>query len=88
MIRAGMAITDAALDKEKRYEKELAAAKKELDHLHHLSKYYQYSTHEVLYMISDFKDTYAQFTNERNLFTNASPISKRILSWAWPLVKT
>jgi hypothetical protein len=39
-----MAITDATLDRERRDEKELFAALKELEHLRHLEKYYQDST--------------------------------------------
>jgi hypothetical protein len=41
LIGAGMAITDATLDTARRDEKELAAALKELEHLHHLEKYDQ-----------------------------------------------
>jgi hypothetical protein len=33
LIGAGMAITDATLDREKRDEREVASMKKELDHL-------------------------------------------------------
>jgi hypothetical protein len=33
LIRAGMAITDATLDREKRDEREVASMRKELDHL-------------------------------------------------------
>jgi hypothetical protein len=36
LIGAGMDITDATLDRERRYEKELAPTLKELEHLHHL----------------------------------------------------
>jgi DNA repair ATPase RecN len=69
LIGVGMAITDATLDREKRDEKELVSAKKELDHLCHLAKYYQDSTQAVVFLRSEFRETYAQFTNERNLFT-------------------
>jgi hypothetical protein len=69
LIRAGMAITDATLDREKRDEKELAASKKELDHLRHLVKYYQDSTQTIVFLRSEFRETYVQFTSERNLFT-------------------
>jgi hypothetical protein len=41
IIRAGMAITDATLDKEKMDEREVASMRKELDHLRHQAKYYQ-----------------------------------------------
>jgi hypothetical protein len=40
LIKAGMDIIDATLDRSKRDEKELADAKKDLDHLCHLDKYY------------------------------------------------
>jgi hypothetical protein len=38
LIRAGMAITNATLDRERKYEEELATALKEPEHLHHLEK--------------------------------------------------
>jgi hypothetical protein len=44
LIDAGMAITDATLDRERRDEKEMVTALKELEHLCHLEKYYQDST--------------------------------------------
>jgi hypothetical protein len=40
LIGVGMAMTDATLDRAKWDKKELATTKKELDHLHHLVKYY------------------------------------------------
>jgi hypothetical protein len=69
IIRAGMDITDATLEKEKMDEKELAATKKELDHLPHLVKYYKDLTQVVIFLRSEFKETYAQFKRERNIFT-------------------
>jgi len=63
LIGVGMAITDATLDRVKRYEKELYFAKKELDQLHHLAKYYQDSTQVVVFLRSEFIETYVQFTN-------------------------
>jgi hypothetical protein len=69
LIGVGMAITDATLDREKWDEKELATAKKELDHLCHLAKYYQDSTQATIFLKSEFREAYAQFTSERNLFT-------------------
>jgi len=69
MIRARMAITDATLNIEKRDEKELAASNKGLDHLCHLVKYYQYLMQEIVFPRSEFRETYGQFTSERNLFT-------------------
>jgi hypothetical protein len=69
LIGAGMAITDATLDRERRDEKELATALKELEHLRHLEKYYQDSTQATVFLRSEFQDAYAKFTNERHLFT-------------------
>jgi hypothetical protein len=40
LINVGMEITNATLDRERRYEEELATALKELKHLCHLEKYY------------------------------------------------
>jgi hypothetical protein len=47
----------------------LAIAKKELDHLRHLEKYYQDSTQAIVFMKSEFQDAYENFTRERHLFT-------------------
>jgi DNA repair ATPase RecN len=59
-----MAITDATLDRAKRDEEELATSLKELEHLHHLVKYYQDTTQAVVYLRSEFKEAYRRFTNE------------------------
>jgi hypothetical protein len=40
LISVGMVITDASLDRVRKYEEELAATLKELENLHHLAKYY------------------------------------------------
>jgi hypothetical protein len=40
VIDAGMAITNSTLDRARKYEEELATALKDLEHLHHLGKYY------------------------------------------------
>ena len=69
MIGAGTAITDGMLDRAKKNEKELASTKKELDHLHHLAKYYQDLMQAVVFLRSEFRETYAHFTCGRNLFT-------------------
>jgi hypothetical protein len=69
LIDAEMAITDATLDRERRDEKDLAAALKELEHLRHLEKYYQDSTLATMFLRSEFQDAYAKFMNERHLFT-------------------
>jgi hypothetical protein len=44
LIGAGMAITDATLDRARKDEEELATMRMDLEHLHHLEKYYQDST--------------------------------------------
>jgi hypothetical protein len=54
LIGVGMAITDATLDRARRYEKEMAIALKELEHLCHLEKYYQDSTQATMFLRSDF----------------------------------
>jgi hypothetical protein len=69
LIGAGMEITDATLDRDKRDEKELAATLKELEHLHHLAKYYQDTTQAVVYLRNEFKEAYNKFTDKRHLFT-------------------
>jgi hypothetical protein len=40
LIDTGMEITDATLNRAKKDEKELVVTLKELEHLHHLEKYY------------------------------------------------
>jgi hypothetical protein len=69
LIGVGMTITDATLDREKRDEEELATALKELEHLRHLEKYYQDSTHPSVFLRSEFQGAYDKFANERHLFT-------------------
>jgi hypothetical protein len=64
IIGAGMAITEATLDRERRDEKELAVALKELEHLHHLEKYYQDSTHAMVFLRSESQEAYKKFTSE------------------------
>jgi hypothetical protein len=64
LIGAGMAITDATLDRERKYEEEMATVLKELEHLHHLEKYYQDSTQAMVFLRSEFQDAYNKFTNE------------------------
>jgi hypothetical protein len=44
LIVVGKAISNATLDKAKRDEKDLGVTLKELEHLHHLAKYYQDTT--------------------------------------------
>jgi hypothetical protein len=64
LIDAGMAITDATLDRERKDEEELATVLKELDHLRHLEKYYQDSTQAMVFLRSEFQDAYGKFMNE------------------------
>jgi hypothetical protein len=69
LIDVGMDITNATLDRERKYEEELAVMLKELEHLRHLEKYYQYSTQATSFLRSEFQDAYNKFMNERYLFT-------------------
>jgi hypothetical protein len=69
LIGACMSITNATLDREKRDEREVDAMKKELYHLRHQVEYYQNSTQIVVLLKSEFREMYAQFTRERDLFT-------------------
>jgi hypothetical protein len=69
LIDAGMEITDATLDRERKDEEELATVLKELEHLCHLEKYYQDSTQAMVFLRSEFQDAYNKFTSERHLFT-------------------
>jgi hypothetical protein len=69
LIGVGMKITNSTLDRAKIYEKELATALKELEHVHHLVKYYQDTTQVAVYLRRKFKEPYRKITNERRLFT-------------------
>jgi hypothetical protein len=69
LISTGMEITDATLDRERKDEEELVIVLKELEHLHHLEKYYQDSTQAMVFLRSKFQDAYSKFTNEQHLFT-------------------
>jgi hypothetical protein len=64
-----MAIKNATLDRARKDEDEMATMLKELEHLQHLDKYYQDSTHTTMFLRSEFHDAYNKFTNERHLFT-------------------
>jgi hypothetical protein len=64
IIDIGMAIIDANLDRERKDEAELATALNKLEHLHHLPKYYQDSTQAMMFLRSEFQDTYEKITNE------------------------
>jgi hypothetical protein len=69
LIDTQIAITDATLNREQRYEKELATVLKDLEHLHHLEKYYQDSMQATVFLRGEFQDAYVKFTNEQHLFT-------------------
>jgi hypothetical protein len=88
LIKARMAITYATLEREKRDEKELTTSKKELYHLHSLAKYYKDSTQEVVFLRIEFRETYAQFTSERNIFTTCIANFQEDTLMGWKLVKT
>ena len=64
LINARMAITDAMLDRARRDEKDLDVALKQLEHLCHLVKYYQDSTQAIVFLRSEFQDSYTKFTSE------------------------
>jgi hypothetical protein len=64
LIDIGVAIIDATLDRSRRDEEELAAMLKELEHMHHLEKYYEDSTQAMVFLRSEFQDAYEKFTNE------------------------
>jgi hypothetical protein len=68
-IDTWMVITDATLNRERKYEEELAIVLKDLEHLRHLEKYYQYSTHAMVFLRSKFLNAYKKFVNQRHLFT-------------------
>ena len=54
LIDVGMEIIDATLDRAKRDEEELVVVLKELEHLHHLAKYYQDTTQVAVFMSNEF----------------------------------
>jgi hypothetical protein len=70
LIGTGMAITDATLDRVRRDEKEMTDALKELEHLHHLEKYYQDSTQDSL--AQKIKDTYGDVEKGKRGYKVAS----------------
>jgi hypothetical protein len=53
LIKRGMEIIYATLDREKRDERELATTLKELEHILHLEKYYQDSTQATMFLRSE-----------------------------------
>jgi hypothetical protein len=69
LIDAGITITYATLDRERKYEHDLTIELKELDHLCHLEKYYHDSMHATVFLRRKFQDAYSKFMNERHLFT-------------------
>jgi hypothetical protein len=69
IISIGRVISDATLDKEIRNEKDWVIDLKELEHFHHLDKYYQDTTQVTVYLKSEFQEAYNMFTNKRHLFT-------------------
>jgi hypothetical protein len=69
LIDTRMEITDATLDRARKDEEDLVIVIKELEHLHHLVKYYQDSTQATMFLRSEFQDAYSKFTSEWHLFT-------------------
>jgi hypothetical protein len=64
-----MEIKYATLDRAKRDEEEFLVALKELEHIRHLVKYYQDTTHATVFLRSKFQEAYSKFMNEWHLFT-------------------
>jgi hypothetical protein len=68
LINARMEIIDATLERDKRDEEELVTSLKELEHFHHLEKYYQDTTQATVFLRSEFQEAYNKFTDEQHLF--------------------
>jgi hypothetical protein len=69
LIGIGKSLLDATLDRSRRDEKELVIALKELEHLHHIVKYYKGATQTVVYLKGEFVGVYNEFKKERHLLT-------------------
>jgi hypothetical protein len=69
LIDVGKSISDVAHDRSRRDEKELADTREELEHLHHLVKYYKGATHTTLYLKDEFNKVYNEFKKERHMLT-------------------
>jgi hypothetical protein len=69
LIGIGKSLSDAAQDRARRDEKELADTREELEHLHHLVKYYKGATQTTVYLKEEFNGVYNEFKKERHLLT-------------------
>jgi hypothetical protein len=69
LIGVGKSLSDAAQDRARRDEKELADTLKELEHLCHLVKYYKGATQTTVYLKGEFNGVYNEFKKERHLLT-------------------
>jgi hypothetical protein len=69
LIGMGRALSDAAQDRARRDERELADTLKELEHLRHLVEYYKGATQTATYLKSEFSGVYNEYKKERNLLT-------------------
>jgi predicted RNA-binding protein len=67
LIGVGKSLSDAAQDRARRDEKELADTLKELEHLRHLAEYYKGATQTVVYLKDEFDRVYNEFKKERHL---------------------
>jgi hypothetical protein len=67
LIGVGKSLSDAAQDRARRDEKELADTLKELEHLCHLVEYYKGATQTVVYLKDEFGRVYNEFKKERHL---------------------
>jgi hypothetical protein len=69
LISVGNVLSDAAQDRARRDEKELADTLKELEHLRRLVKYYKGATQTNVYLKGEFNRFYNEFKKERHLLT-------------------
>jgi hypothetical protein len=54
LIDVGMEITNSTLDRARKDKEEMVYSLKDLEHLHHLDKYYQDSTQAMAFLRSEF----------------------------------
>jgi hypothetical protein len=69
LIGMGRALSDAAQDRARRDERELADTLKELEHLRHIVEYYKGTTQTATYLKSEFSGVYNEYKKERTLLT-------------------
>ena len=65
----GKSLSDATQDRAGRDEKEPVNTQEDLEHLHHLVKYYKGATQTTVYLKDEFNGVYNEFKKERHLLT-------------------